>query len=111
MSKKIVVRNTVNLFTLTFEVQKTLNTHRADKQKSPQKYGNSELGAHVRSNLSYLICLTHLIRSRAAINWILSPNRHIFLNACATFSGLPHNISALVMVRGEHCVRQIYFRT
>ena len=27
--------------------------------------GNSEIGAHVRSNLCYFICLRHLIRSRA----------------------------------------------
>ena len=28
-------------------------------------YGNPEIGAHVRRNLSYLICLRHLIGSRA----------------------------------------------
>ena len=32
--------------------------------------GNSEIGAHVRSNLCYLICLRHLIRSRAVTNRI-----------------------------------------
>ena len=30
--------------------------------------GNSEIGAHVRSELYYLICLGHLIRSRAVTN-------------------------------------------
>ena len=32
-------------------------------------YGKSEIGAHVRSDLGYLICLSHLIRSRAVTNW------------------------------------------
>ena len=32
--------------------------------------GNSEIGAHGRSNFCYLICLKHLIRSRAGINLI-----------------------------------------
>ena len=30
--------------------------------------GNSEIGAHVRSILCYLICSRHLIRSRAVTN-------------------------------------------
>ena len=30
--------------------------------------GNSEIGSHVRSDFSYLICLWHLIRSRAVTN-------------------------------------------
>ena len=33
-------------------------------------YDNSEVGAHVRSNLCYLICLKHLIRSRGVTNRI-----------------------------------------
>ena len=32
--------------------------------------GNSEISTHFRSNLSYLICLRHLIRSRAVVNRI-----------------------------------------
>ena len=32
--------------------------------------GNSEIGAHVRSNLDYLIFLKHLFRSRAVTNLI-----------------------------------------
>ena len=35
--------------------------------------GNSEIGAHVRSNLCYLSCLKHLIRSRIDTNRIFSP--------------------------------------
>ena len=34
--------------------------------------GNPEIGAHVRSNLCYLICLRHLIRSRAVTRYFLS---------------------------------------
>ena len=32
--------------------------------------GNSEIGAHIRINLSYLICLRHLIKSRSVTNRI-----------------------------------------
>ena len=32
--------------------------------------GYSEIGAHVRSNRCYLICLSHLFRSRAVLNRI-----------------------------------------
>ena len=32
--------------------------------------GNSEIGAQVRTNLCYLMCLLHLIRSSAVTNWI-----------------------------------------
>ena len=37
--------------------------------------GNSEIGAHVRSSLWYLICLRHWIRSRAVTIWYFSPKR------------------------------------
>ena len=43
---------------------------------------NSEIGVHVTTILCYLICLRHLIRPRAVKN----PKRHIFLDACATYS-------------------------
>ena len=33
-------------------------------------YGNSEIGVHIWRNLGYLICLRHLIRSRAVTNLI-----------------------------------------
>ena len=47
--------------------------------------GISEMGAHVRSNLCYFICLRHEIRSRAVTNLsYFSPKRPIFLHACAT---------------------------
>ena len=32
--------------------------------------GNKEIGMNIRSNLCYLICLRHLIRSRAVTNRI-----------------------------------------
>ena len=55
--------------------------------------GNAEIVVHARSNLCYLICLRHLIRSKAGTNWIFSssPNRPIFLHACATCSSLLSN--------------------
>ena len=45
--------------------------------------GNSEIVAHVKSNLCSLICLRHLIRSRAVTNRIFSPN------VCVTCPELP----------------------
>ena len=53
--------------------------------------GNSENGAHVRSNLSCLTCLRHLIRSRALSNQIFSSEKTLLLHACATCSELPSN--------------------
>ena len=38
--------------------------------------GSSERGAHVSSNICDLICLRHLIRSRAVKNRFFSPKRH-----------------------------------
>ena len=35
-------------------------------------YGNSEIGAHVRTNFRYLICLRHMIRSKAVANMFFS---------------------------------------
>ena len=57
--------------------------------------GDSEIGAQVRINLCYLICLRHLIRSRAVTNRIFSTKSLIFLHACATRSRLPSNTSAM----------------
>ena len=54
-----------------------------------------KLDAHVRSNLCYLICLRHLLRSRAVMNRIFSPKRPMFVHACATSSELPSNISTV----------------
>ena len=52
--------------------------------------GNSKIGAPVRSNLCYLICLRHLIRSVTVANLIVFLQiRHIFLHTCAACSELP----------------------
>ena len=40
--------------------------------------GNSEIGAHVRSNLCYTICLRHLIIWRAFTNRIFFLRKDIF---------------------------------
>ena len=37
--------------------------------------GNSKIGAQGRSNFCYLICLSHLNRSRAVINWNFSSEK------------------------------------
>ena len=57
--------------------------------------GYSEIDAQERSNLCYLICLMHLIKSRAVTNRV-----HKYLNACATSPDLPSNIS--LMRKGEY---------
>ena len=54
--------------------------------------GNSFNGAHVRSNLCYLICLRLLISSRAGTNQIFLSERPIFLH-----TELPSNISTIGM--------------
>ena len=60
--------------------------------------GNSEIGAHVRNNVCYYLCLWHLIKSRAVTNrFFFAPKRHIFPHASATCSELPSNISTLVL--------------
>ena len=51
----------------------------------------SEINAHVRSDIGYLICLRHLFRSRAVTNLIffLLFKMTISLHTCATSSELP----------------------
>ena len=48
--------------------------------------GNSEIGAHARSNVYYLICIRHLSDS------LKSP---IFLYACNACSELPSNTGTM----------------
>ena len=52
--------------------------------------------AHVWSNLCYLICLRHLIKTKTVTNkiWI----RPIFFHACATCFELPSNISTMLFL-------------
>ena len=57
--------------------------------------GNSNIGAHDRSIICYLICLRHLNRPRAVTIWIFSPERPIILHECATRAELPSNISTI----------------
>ena len=52
----------------------------------------------VRCNLGYLICVRHLFRSRAVTNLIfVLQKRPVFLQACATYSELPSNTSAMII--------------
>ena len=57
--------------------------------------GNSEIDAHVGSNLCYLICLRHSIRSKAVTNRIFLFEKTYF-HACAACIELPSNISTMV---------------
>ena len=59
--------------------------------------GNSEIAARIRRNLCYLICLRHLIWSRAVTDWIFFfPIKPILLHVCATCSQSPSNISTII---------------
>ena len=54
------------------------------------RYGFSEICAHVRSDLCYLISLRHWYRSGAVTNRFLSlQKRPIYLHTCAPCSELP----------------------
>ena len=55
--------------------------------------GNSEIGAHLSSNLCYLICVRHLFRSRAVTNLI--NNRFDVIHTCVIRSELPSDISTM----------------
>ena len=49
-------------------------------------HDNSEIVAHNRNNHSYLVCLSHLTRSRVVTNRVFFSERPIFLHACVTWS-------------------------
>jgi len=55
--------------------------------------GKSKIGAHVCSNIDYLIWLRYICLDPAITNMIFLPERLIFLHSCATRSELPSNIS------------------
>ena len=57
--------------------------------------GNSEIGAHVCSNLCYFICLGHFIRLSVVTNLFFLPKRPIILHSCATFSEEQSDISTM----------------
>ena len=59
--------------------------------------GNSEMGAHVWSDLGYLICYRHVCRARAGS---LLQERLIFLHTCATGSVLPSNTRIMRTILG-----------
>ena len=58
--------------------------------------GNSDIGAHVGSNICYSISLRNSMRSRAVKNrFFFLRIIPIFLHACATCFVLPSNISTI----------------
>ena len=59
--------------------------------------GNSERGAHVNSNICYLICLRHLNRSRAVTNRIFSEKK-LFFQTCASYYESPSNICTICLL-------------
>ena len=67
--------------------------------------GNSEIGGQVRSNLCYLICLRHLIRSEQSHIGFLFRKKDTDLHDCAACSELPSNISSMILTRDlETCI-------
>ena len=60
--------------------------------------GNSEIGAHVRSNLCYLIFLRHLLRSRTVT---IVSEKTTFLYAGATCFELPSNTRTMIMPKSD----------
>ena len=60
--------------------------------------GNSEMGAQVRSNLYYLVCLWHCLGlKKSQIGWVLS-EKTIFVHACPACAELPCNLSTMVTI-------------
>ena len=65
--------------------------------------GISEIDAHVRNILGYLICIRHLIRARVITNWMFLSD-FFFVHACATCSESPSYISTMI----QEVLNQIY---
>ena len=62
---------------------------------------NSEIGAHVWSEIGNLICLRYLSRSKAVVNLKCTLRNTCFLHTCATCSELPSNLSAMILLSTE----------
>ena len=56
----------------------------------------SDMSAQVRSNLCYLICLRHFIRSRKVTNRFVI-RKDFFVPACATCTELPSNMNTMTL--------------
>ena len=68
--------------------------------------GNSEIGAHVRRNICYLICSRHLIKSRAVTNQKKNLlQKGLFLYAYATCSELSSYLSTILINIGYTCLQ------
>ena len=61
--------------------KKRKKTEKGKRRQSSKHFTgcNIEIGAYARSNICYLICLRHLIRSRAVTNWIFSSSEIPYL--------------------------------
>ena len=66
--------------------------------------GKLEIFAQVWSNLSNLICIGHLLRSRAVTNLIFFRKLHILLFTCATCSKIPSDASTLPYIDHVLCI-------
>ena len=57
--------------------------------------GNSEIGAHIRGDFCYLICLTHLIRSREVTDLIFYLEKTYFRLYVRNKFRVTNNISTM----------------
>ena len=63
--------------------------------------GHPEIGAHLGSNLCYLSCVRHVIRSSSDTTWSVIPKTPFFLHACAGYSELPSYICTMDFTEKE----------
>ena len=75
--------------------------------------GNSEIGAHVMSNICYLICLRHLINSRAFTNRIFFIRNYLFSPTRAMWFELPSYTSTMAQTESlnwkyQHMLPEIF---
>ena len=66
--------------------------------------GNLKIGGHEITNLCYLTCLRHSIRSRTVINRIFFSKNIYFQHACAPCSELPSNISIMAQLFFQYII-------
>ena len=95
---KVVYRNSCSVSKWRRKIQVLLGVTHGATMYTYIRYGNSEICAHIRNNLCYLICLRPLIRSSTEKNQMFFyPEGPILqiLHACSTYSELPSNVSTM----------------
>ena len=65
-------------------------------------YGNSEICAHVRSNLFYLICISHFLSSRAVTNRIVLPQKKFVFSFIRAQHVLSYHLISIDRLKNGH---------